>query len=325
MDDLVLFVDDAPFTLSLVRDLFRDEPVTLLTADSADQALEIIHNRDVAVVVSDNIMPGITGIEFLSSLKLLSPDTSKILMTAYADLGSALAAINTSEVFRFILKPWKDSELKEAVAEGIRRYRIHQSLRNDDENFLRSLAQTIELKDPSTKGHCDRVATYALRIAEAIGLPRHVQREIRYGSWLHDCGKIGISELILNADKKLNEEEFEAVKRHSAWGAEVAEKARLSETVCNIIHFHHERFDGKGYPSGLSGEEIPLEARIVAVADVYDALITDRPYRAAFPQEETVKMMREMRGTALDPQILDVFLGLLKPARLLRSAAPPPA
>jgi putative two-component system response regulator len=312
MKETVLFVDDTALTLEMIRNLFKDEGTAVITAANASEALAIIRDEEVAVVVSDNVMPGMSGVEFLSSLKNISPDTVKILMSAFADLPSALAAINTSEVFRYVLKPWKDDEMKGAVHEGLRRYQIQKSMRKEDEDILRSLAQTIELKDPSTKGHCDRVAVYALMLAVSMGIPKHVQREIKYGSWLHDCGKIGISESILNGNRSLGAEEFETVKQHSMWGAEVAEKAKLSDIARNIIEYHHERYDGTGYPHGISGEEIPLEARIVAVADVYDALLTDRPYRPGYSHEETISIMEGMRGTTLDPKVLQLFFDVVQ-------------
>ncbi|HEY5974000.1 MAG TPA: HD domain-containing phosphohydrolase [Geobacteraceae bacterium] len=309
--ETVLFVDDNRFTLTVIRDLFRTEGINILTAEDAAQALEIVHRTDVAVVVSDNVMPGMSGLDFLTSLKDHSPDTVKILMSAFADLPSALAAINCSEVFRYVVKPWQDEEMLGAVRDGLKRYQLRKSMRNEDEDILRSLAQTIELKDPSTRGHCDRVAIYALRLAKALDLPKDLQREIKYGSWLHDCGKIGISELILNGTQKLNEEEFETVKQHSLWGADVAEKAHLSTVTRNIIAYHHERYDGSGYPAGLMGEQIPLEARIVTIADVFDALSTDRPYRSGFSREASLAEMRTLRGTSLDPQLLDLFLTIM--------------
>jgi putative two-component system response regulator len=309
--ETVLLVDDNRFTLTVIRDLFRTEGITILTAEDAAQALEIVRHTDVAVVVSDNIMPGMSGLDFLTSLKDHSPDTVKILMSAFADLPSALAAINCSEVFRYVLKPWQDKEMLDAVREGLKRYRLLQYMRKEDEDILRSLAQTIELKDPSTRGHCDRVAVHALRLAQALDLPKDLQREIKYGSWLHDCGKIGISELILNGTQKLNTEEFETMKQHSLWGADVAEKARLSQVARNIIAYHHEHYDGSGYPAGLAGEQIPLEARIVTIADVFDALSTDRPYRCGFTREESLAEMKTMRGSSLDPQLLDLFLAIM--------------
>jgi len=304
----VLFVDDNKLTLTVIRDLFKDEEIVLYTAESGEEALCVIRQRDIAVLVSDNVMPGMSGVELLSSLKTISPDTVKILMSAYADLSSALAAINRSEVFRYVLKPWQDEEMLNAVREGIRRHRLLLDMHKEDEDILRSLAQTIELKDPSTKGHCDRVAVYALMIAEGLGLTRDMQREIKYGSWLHDCGKIGVSEVILNGPRGLSDEEFATIKQHSAWGADVAAKANLSLAARNIIRYHHERYDGSGYPEGLRGEVIPLEARIVAVADVFDALTTDRPYRNGFTPDETCAMLERMRGIELDPRIVDVFL-----------------
>ena len=308
----ILFVDDNRLILTVSCDLFRDEGVNVLTAENAEEALALVQRQEIAVVISDNVMPGISGLEFLSSLKKHSPDTVKILMSAFADLPTALAAINRSEVFRYVLKPWDDKEMLDAVREGLNRFRLIQKMHKEDEDILRSLAQTIELKDPSTKGHCDRVAILALRIAQLLDLPKDVQREIKYGSWLHDCGKIGISELILNGEQKLNHQEFETMKQHSLWGADIARKANLSDIARNIIAYHHERYDGTGYPEGLRGSEIPLETRIVSIADVYDALVTDRPYRSGYSKEEALQKMQEMRSTLHDPHLHDIFMNLMR-------------
>lgn len=307
----ILFVDDSKLTLQLSRDLFLSKGIEILTAGSAEEALELFKLQEIAVVVSDNHMPGMSGLEFLSQLRGVSPDTVKILISAYVDLPTALSAINNSEVFRYLVKPWKDEEILAAVKEGLRRYRINQTLRREDESVLRSLAQTIELKDPSTKGHCDRVAVFALMIAEAMKIPKEIQRQIKYGSWLHDCGKIGVSEFILNSEKRLTADEFETMKMHTDWGADLAEKAQLSEVARNIIHHHHERFDGTGYPSGLAGEEIPLETRIVSAADIYDALTMDRPYRKGYPCAEARQMIRALSGSSLDPKVVEVFMSVV--------------
>ncbi|MBJ6799560.1 HD-GYP domain-containing protein [Geomonas propionica] len=304
----VLFVDDNKLILETSLDLFRSHGIDLITAENAAEALELFRHHEIAVVVSDNRMPGMSGLDFLSRLRQISPDTVKVLISSYVDLATALTAINSSEVFRYLLKPWKNQEILEVVQEGLRRYRTVQAMRREDEAVLRSLAQTIELKDPNTKGHCDRVAVYALLIAEAMGLSKDTLRQIKYGSWLHDCGKIGVSELILNGSGRLNEDEFKTMKLHTDWGADLAEKARLSEVAKNIIRHHHEKYDGTGYPMGLKGEAIPLEARIVAVADIYDALTTDRSYRDRFLETEALDMVRAMSGEALDPEVVEVFL-----------------
>jgi len=166
------------------------------------------------------------------------------------------------------------------------------------------------LKDPYTRGHCDRVAEYALLLAKKMRLSGEMQKEIVYGSWLHDCGKIGVPEAILNSPKRLTEEEWLTIKQHPAWGAEVARQAELSPVVINIIQFHHERWDGEGYLSGIAGRDIPLEARIVSIADVFDALTCDRPYRKAFTQAESRKIITDIAGTILDPEITELFLSL---------------
>jgi putative two-component system response regulator len=264
------------------------------------------------VVVSDNEMPGMRGIELLARIKEISPHTVKIMMTGSADLATTLAAINSGEVFRFVLKPWKKGDMLHAVKDGLRRYRVLQSIKREDEFILHSLAQTIELKDASTKGHCDRVATLALRLAEAAGVSEEARREIRYGSWLHDCGKIGVPEAILNAERGLTEAEFDIVKKHPEWGCDVVRKANLSQTVQEIVLFHHERYDGKGYPYGLEGEKIPLEAQIVSAADICDALSMDRPYRRGFTPEQLVGTLVGMKGTNLAAPLVDLLLGILK-------------
>jgi len=309
VDSPVLFVDDEANILSALERLFLDRSVRVLRAANGEEALAIVRAEPVAVVVADNLMPGMRGVELLSRVRAASPDTVRVLLTGYADLATAVDAINRGEVFRFHVKPWVDTEIVGTVEEGMRRYQLVRSLRHGDDATLRSLAQTIELKDGYTRGHCDRVAAYSLEIAEALHLPEETRRAIRHGSWLHDCGKIGVPETILNCPGKLSAADFEVIKQHPVWGAEVGRLADLPEEVINIILYHHERFDGQGYPTGAKGSEIPLEARIVAVADVFDALTTDRPYARRRERAEAVRMLGALRGTALDPQLVDTFLG----------------
>lgn len=311
MPERVLFVDDEENILNSVERLFSGSGIRVLKACSAREALSILSREDVAVLVSDNLMPGMKGIELFSKARDMSPDTVRVLMTAYADLETAVDAINRGEVFRFIVKPWEDDLLVTTVLDGIGRYALVRSLRKADEATLRSLAQAIELKDPYTRGHCDRVARYALMIAAALDLDERMRLEIEHGSWLHDCGKIGVPESILNYPGSLNEEEREIVRKHPVWGADVARQASLSETIVNIILYHHERFGGGGYPTGMAGTDIPLEARIVSVADTFDAITTDRPYLKAYELKDAVNMLLSLRETALDPQMVDTFTALV--------------
>jgi len=258
-------------------------------------------------------MPGMRGVELLSRVRDLSPDTVRVLLTGDADLPTAIEAVHRGEVFRFHVKPWVDEEIVRTVEEGMGRYQVVRSLRHGDEAALRSTGQTIELRDPYTRGHCDRVAAFALKIAEGLGLPEETRRAIRHGSWLHDCGKIGVPEAILNCPGKLSAAEFDVVKKHPGWGADVGRQANLPGEVIDIILHHHERFDGRGYPTGAKGSEIPLEARIVAVADVFDAMSTDRPYAKGYERAEAMRVMRVLGGAALDPEMVDILLAGLIP------------
>jgi putative two-component system response regulator len=317
----VLFVDDErSIRTSIERMYLERDDLRLLFAASGQEGLEVLEREEVWVVVSDYLMPEMRGIEFLSRAKVVRPETVRIMMTAYAELSLAIEAINKSEAYRFITKPWNNRELENIVDEALLRYELVQSLKHADEAVCLSLAQTVELKDPYTKGHCDRVAGYAVSLARAAGLNEDVVGDIRHGSWLHDCGKIGVPERVLNNTGKLSAPDFETVMQHPRWGSEVARQARMSDTVINIILYHHERFNGGGYPSGLTGGHIPVEARIVALADVFDALYSDRPYRKAYTFDRALEIMHEMTETHFDPRLMKLFLPIAEQARDIQPA-----
>jgi putative two-component system response regulator len=310
----VLFVDDEPNILTAVERSFLHVPVKVFTCSSAEEAMGVIKKNSISVIVADNMMPGIKGVEFLSWAKSASPDSIRIMMTGHADLPTAIDAINKGEVYRFITKPWDNADLIGIVMDSIDKYRIIVALKSADEAKLLSLAQTIELKDPYTKGHCSRVALFSIMIAEAMGLNDTIKKNIKYGSWLHDCGKIGVPESILNKPGRLDHDQFEIVKKHCQWGADVAEKARLHDKVIKIALHHHEKYNGTGYPCGLMGDDIPLEAKIVSIADTYDALITDRPYRKRLSSKEALDIIRSEKNISFDPVIVDIFIKALADA-----------
>lgn len=309
--ETVLFVDDEQMILRSIERLFMDSPFKILTTDDIDEALDIVERESVAVVVTDQRMPKMQGIELLEKIKGLSPATIKILLTGYADLQTAIRAINSGEVYRFIQKPWNDDDLAKLVKQALERFSFCRSLASADETMLLALAETIELKDPLTQGHCKRVAKYACMQAEAFDCTRIHAGHIRTGAWLHDCGKIGIPESILNFPGGLNESEMEVIKNHPQWGAEVVRLAGMAPEIINIVMYHHEKYDGTGYPHNLAGEDIPLSARIVAIADTYDAVTSDRPYRKKGSHAEAVHIISRERGKAFDPVLTDLFLGLI--------------
>jgi putative two-component system response regulator len=315
MSEKVLIIDDDLASLHTIERILSDLGIDVILSTDPLEALSIIKEHEISVVVSDYIMPEINGLELFSKLKSIAPDIKRILITGHGDLNTAISAINECDIFRFIPKPWKDKLLIESVSDAINEYRIVKSMRRSDESMLLSLAQTVELKDPYTRGHCDRVADVAISIAERLELSDDTKKHIRHGSWLHDCGKIGVPESILNKDGPLTAEEMDIVKKHPVWGAHVATLAQCPETVINIINYHHERYDGLGYPEGKRGTDIPLEARIVATADIFDALSSDRPYRKAFPVEKALSMLEGMRNKELDPVLLDIFFSTINQKR----------
>jgi len=306
----VLFVDNEKSILNSIERIFIDSDTRILWAENAHKALDIISREEIAVIISDNQMQGMSGIDLLSRVKESSPDTFKILMTTYVDLDTAVEAVNNGEVFRFIIKPWQNDSLLKAVQEALEQYSIVKSLKSSDENTLLSPAKAVELKDGYTLGHCERVADYALNIASELNLNDEMIKAIRHGSWVHDCGKIGVPEDILIKNGPLDPDEYELIKNHPEWGADIAGKAEMSRLIINIIQFHHERYDGSGYPTGLKADEIPFEVRIVTVADVYDALTSNRPYRDKYSIDKALGIMQIMRGSVFDPDILDLFLDM---------------
>jgi putative nucleotidyltransferase with HDIG domain len=310
---ILVVVDEANMRTALAR-LFLDRDVRVHRAGNGEEALGIVRRDPVAVVVSDNLLPEMAGVELLSRVRDLSPDTVRVLLAETPELPAATEAMRRGEVSRIHVKPWVDEEIVNIVEEGVWRYQAVRSLRDGDEAAIRSIAQEIELRDPYTRGHCDRVAAYALKIAEELTLPEETLRAIRFGSWLHDCGKIGVPEAILNCPGKLSAEELDVVRKHPGWGADVGQQANLPREVINIILYHHERFDGRGYPTGAKGTEIPLEARIVAVADVFDAMSSDRPYAQGYDRAEVMRVMGVLRGAALDPDLVDILLEKESPA-----------
>lgn len=319
----IMFVDDEAGIRNSLKRLFSDSPHTVLIAASAAEALELMRVHSCAVIVSDNQMPGESGIDFLNKAKQLSPDTVRVMMTAYADLGTALNAINQCEAYRFIVKPWDNQDLVELVDNCVLRFELMKSLRMKDEAIFRSLAQAIELKDHYTRGHCDRVVEFSLDLGKRMGLSHEILGHLEHGAMLHDCGKIGVPEATLNFPGKLDVEQMNIIRKHPDWGGEVARAAGMHQVTINIVLYHHEHYNGKGYPTGLAGDDIPLEARIVAVADVYDALASDRPYRKAMAPKDALREFLAMSGTVLDPVIVKNFLEIVNEKKLEAGAAWP--
>jgi putative two-component system response regulator len=211
----------------------------------------------------------------------------------------------------FVSKPFEPALLMARIRSLLRVKRLTDQLERT-ENVIFAIARTVEARDAYTDAHLWRMAEYSRRMADALGASREETRFAWYGGLLHDIGKIGIDEHVLKKPGALTDSEFAEVRRHPDVGANIVSSLRFAPVVAPIIRGHHERWDGRGYPQGLRGEQIPFAARIVAVADAWDAMTTDRPYRPALPLEEAVRRLRRGSGEQWDPAVVAMFLGLLE-------------
>jgi len=211
-----------------------------------------------------------------------------------------------------LLSPGKD---KRKEASGVLQNKLEKITKKANQNLIESIfafAKTIELKDHYTGEHVENTVRYATAIARALNFPKEEIELVRQAAMLHDLGKIGISENILHKKAKLSKKEFDAIKKHPQIGADIIRPIQFLRELVPYIFYHHERWDGLGYPSGIKGEEIPLGSRIIAIADVYQALISDRPYRKAFSKKEALKIIKDGSGTQFDPRIVNIFLKILR-------------
>lgn len=210
---------------------------------------------------------------------------------------------------------WEESQLAEAIAAqaslAVENASLYEDIERGYFSTVQALAKAIEVKDPYTRGHSEKVTTYALMIAEEMGLDERERQKLKYAATLHDIGKIGIAGRVLNKPGALTEEEYTHVKTHPLLGDSIVEPVEFLQEPRPIILHHHERYDGKGYPDGLKGEDIPLCARILSVADAFEAMRSDRPYRKALPLEEARQELVRNAGTQFDPEVVEVFLRIL--------------
>jgi putative nucleotidyltransferase with HDIG domain len=273
-------------------------------------------------------MPGISGIDVLSRIKEEHPDTMVIMITAVVDINTAIKAM-TSGAYDYLIKPIETEILNVSVTRAIE----HRNLLIDNKEYQRNLEQKVaeqtkeiqktfintvtslvnalEAKDEYTHGHSERVTDIAIKIAREIGIDEINVEKIRLAGLLHDIGKIGVREHILNKPGKLTEEEFEHVKTHSKIGEHILRPVIKDKDILDMVVHHHERCDGRGYPDGLVDSQISLHASILAVADAYDAMTSDRPYRKALNIEESRAEFSRFSGIQFCPLVVDALLRIL--------------
>jgi len=317
----VLVVDEQDVNRRLIKGIFKATGYKILEAKRPSDALAIVAAREIDLVIVDLVMPEMSGIDFCRLLKgdrrtQLIP----IVMTAASQGTDLEMAGLESGADEFLIKPLKPSIVRTRVRTMLRHKALIGSL-EEAETILFALAQLVEKRDHYTGLHCQRLAAYGVAMGQALGLTKHELVALYRGGYLHDIGKIAVPDSILFKQGVLNEEEWQVMRQHTLRGEEICRPMKTLKPVLPIIRSHHERWDGEGYPDGLAGDEIPLLARILQVADIYDALTTARSYKQAFSHERAVAILAEeaKRGWR-DPELVALFSEITRPGSITGDA-----
>ena len=316
----VLLVDDEEDNLALLHRTLRQDFYILKTT-SPLEALEMLKENSVELIISDHKMDEMDGVEFLRRSHDLNPDCVRLLVTAYSDSAILIDAINLGKVYRYVKKPWEPSELLMIVKSAAE---YHQLKKENDRlisdlkelfaGTVNAIIEALDAKDSFTLGRSRRVTFFALKMVKYFNLPMEQMSKLELAGLLHDIGMIGVPEDLLNKTEVLTPEEFESIKKHVNHGVKILEDIKQLKDVVEIIKYHHERFDGSGYPYGLKGDEIPLNAKIIAIADAYDSMVSNRSYRAGLSHEEAMKRIEEQAGRQFDSIVVQGFKAIIPEA-----------
>jgi putative two-component system response regulator len=304
----ILIVDDIELNRRLLKAMLKTASYRILEAARPSAAISILEREKVDLVVVDLLMPEMSGPEFCHLLKNeRRTQLIPILMTTSVQGTENEVAGIESGADEFLIKPLQPAVVRTRIRAMLRNKALTDSL-EEAETILFALAQSVEHRDKYTGAHCQRLTTYSLALGQALGLARQEQLALYRGSYLHDIGKIGIPDGILFKRGLLTDEEWQTMRLHTIRGEEICKPMKTLAPVLPIIRSHHERWDGSGYPDGLGGEDIPLLARILQVADIYDALTTARPYKPAFSHLHAIEIMiEEARRGWRDPELVPLF------------------
>jgi len=355
----ILLIDDEEAIREIMTMALADEGYDLRTAGSAEEALVLLkESPDVSLIISDQLMPGMTGVQFFAQARHICPDALRVLLTGYTDTDAIIDAINSGGIHRYLTKPWRREELLHTIRQLLGKAELVMENRRLDELVKKQNAELMELnksleekvrlktrhlnrsleelqssyertrmilegtvlamyrivesRDPYTAGHEQQVARIACVISEKMLLPADRVDAIRVAGQLHDIGKIAVPSEILTKPGRLSPLEMEMVKTHCKNAYDILKAIEFPYPVAKIILQHHERLDGSGYPQGLKGDEILLEARIIGVADVIEAISSHRPYRPAKDVDVAMKEITDHRGTLYDANVVDAALDIYR-------------
>ena len=330
MSDWVFVVDDDTANLKMASRILVSEQMRVSCLKSGEDALKFLQENKPDMVLLDLHMPGMDGFETIAAIRAdeKTADIPVIFLTADDDRDTEAKAL-TAGAMDFIKKPFVPEVLLLRVKNTIELIRLKTSLSDEVEKktqeiiaqteklerlsmqIVKALSGAIDAKDTYTNGHSTRVAEYAREIAKRVGFSKNEQDDIYMMGLLHDIGKIGIPDAIINKPAALSDEEYEIIKTHPAVGAGILKNITELPKLMTGARWHHERYDGKGYPDRKSGDEIPVEAQIIAVADSYDAMSSRRSYRNALPQQQIRSELEEGRGKQFAPEYADAMIAMI--------------
>ncbi|MFH1367507.1 MAG: HD domain-containing phosphohydrolase [Elusimicrobiota bacterium] len=308
----ILIADDDQQALAILQQIMLGQGYEVYTASEGNATQALIEEKKPDLVILDNYMPGVSGSEICRSIKD-NPRTRLIpvvMLTGYTETPDKVEAIEAG-ADDFVNKPFKAVELTTRIKSLLKVKALNDEL-DSAEEVIFALARAIEAKDKYTQGHTERVSQFALTVAHNMGLSKKEQDALYKGGILHDIGKIAIPDAILNKPGRLTDEEFVIIKTHPDRGQQICQPLNSIQDALPVVRHHHEKLDGSGYPDKISGGNVPVVARIMAIVDVYDALTSTRSYRAALPQDKAFSILDEEAGRGWwDKEILKEFKKLV--------------
>ncbi|UUY07607.1 two-component system response regulator [Pseudomonas sp. J452] len=315
----LLLVDDEPTNLQVLRQVLQDD-YRLFFAKDGDKALELAERESPDLILLDVMMPGMTGYEVCTRLKQSEATAviPVIFVTALADVEDEARGFEVGAV-DYITKPISPPIVRARVRTHLSLVRVDE-LKQTRLQIVQRLGLAAEYKDNETGLHVIRMSHYSRVLALAAGFSELAADDLLNAAPMHDVGKIGIPDAILQKNGKLDDAEWQVMRQHAQIGADIIGEhpSGLLQMARSIALTHHEKWDGSGYPNGLKGEDIPLAGRIVAIADVFDALTSVRPYKAAWSVEEALELLRRESGKHFDPQLVELFLGCMPQILLIK-------
>lgn len=310
----VLVVDDNPSIRSLLSAELETLGYDVETVVDGQEAVERIGRGDVPIdlIIMDVMMPRMDGYQAATILK--GNDKTRlipiIMLTSLQSLEDKIKGLEAG-VDEFLSKPFNQAELETRVRTLLKVKFLNDDLESST-SVVVSLALAVEARDPYTQGHSRHVGELAERMARRLGLPEEEQRMYKIAGFLHDVGKIGIPDAILQKPSMLTPEEYQIIIQHPVIGAKICEPLKLAKGAIPAIRHHHERFDGNGFPDKLKGEDIPVSARVIGLVDAYDAMVYDRPYRKGLPPVAAIANLEQFTGQLFDPKLLDIFKKMIE-------------